>query len=187
MKKLVIVAVMLVGFLTFAQEKVEQKGDRKARMENRESLSPEQQAELQVKRMTLDLDLNSKQQGEIKKIVLEQAKKREAKKTQWKANKEAGKTASKDEKFAMKNEALDEQIAMKAEMKKILLTLFVCFTLASVSLAQDPNFSQFFASALSHADRHISNFSILRSQEDTLLKRANLFLSKGPNLVVLHL
>ena len=120
MKKLVIVAVMLVGFLTFAQEKGEQKGDRKARMENRESLSPEQQAELQVKRMTLDLDLNSKQQGEIKKIVLEQAKKREAKKTQWKANKEAGKTASKDEKFAMKNEALDEHIAMKAEMKKIL-------------------------------------------------------------------
>jgi type IX secretion system PorP/SprF family membrane protein len=33
-------------------------------------------------------------------------------------------------------------------MKKILLTLFVCFTLASASLAQDPNFSQFFASPL---------------------------------------
>lgn len=120
MKKLVFVAVLLVGFLTFAQEKAEQKRERKARMENRESLSPEQQAEIQVKRMTLQLDLNTKQQGEIKKIVLEQAKKREAKKAQWKANKEAGKTISKDEKFAIKNEALDEQIAMKAEMKKIL-------------------------------------------------------------------
>lgn len=121
MKKLVIITVsLLVGFLTFAQEKEVQKAERKARMENRESLSAEQQAELQVKRMTLDLDLNSKQQGEIKKIVLEQAKKREAKKEEWKANKENQKSISKDEKFAMKNQALDEQIAMKAEMKKIL-------------------------------------------------------------------
>jgi hypothetical protein len=122
MKKLIVTAVLLVGFLTFAQEKEIQKGERKAKMENRESLSPEQQAELQVKRMTLDLDLNTKQQGEIKKIVLEQAKKRETKKAAWKAKKEAGKSFSKDEKFAIKNEALDEQIAMKSEMKKILTT-----------------------------------------------------------------
>jgi hypothetical protein len=120
MKKLFVTAILLVGFLTFAQEKSVQKGDRKARMENRQSLSPEQQAEIQVKRMTLDLDLNTKQQGEVKRIVLEQAKKREAKKAEWKSNKEAGKSLSKDEKFAMKNQMLDEQIATKAEMKKIL-------------------------------------------------------------------
>lgn len=120
MKKLFVIAILLVGFLTFAQEKGLQKGDRKAKMENRESLSPDQQAELQVKRMTLDLDLNIKQQGELKRIVLEQAKKREAKKAEWKANKEAGNSLSKDEKFAMKNQMLDEQIAMKAEIKKIL-------------------------------------------------------------------
>lgn len=120
MKKLFVTAVLLVGFLTFAQEKEAQKGDRKAKMENRESLSPDQQAELQVKKMTLELDLNTKQQAEVKKIVLEQAKKREAKKAEWKANKEADKSVSKDEKFAMKNQMLDAQIAMKAEMKKIL-------------------------------------------------------------------
>ena len=33
-------------------------------------------------------------------------------------------------------------------MKKILFTLFVCVALVSVSIAQDPNFSQFFASPL---------------------------------------
>ena len=120
MKKLVVTAILLVGFLTFAQEKSVEKGERKARMEKRESLTPDQQAELQVKRMTLDLDLNTKQQADVKKIVLEQTKKREAKKAEWKANKDAGKSLSKDEKFAMKNQMLDEQIAMKAEMKKIL-------------------------------------------------------------------
>ncbi|HBI01692.1 MAG TPA: hypothetical protein DDY18_08730 [Flavobacterium sp.] len=111
---------MLFGLITFAQEKQVQKADRKAKMENRESLSPDQQAELQVKKMTLNLDLNANQQAEVKKILLNQAKKREAKKAEWKANKEAGKSLSKDEKFAMKNQMLDEQIAMKAEMKKIL-------------------------------------------------------------------
>lgn len=35
-----------------------------------------------------------------------------------------------------------------AEMKKILSTLIVCVALVSVSTAQDPNFSQFFASPL---------------------------------------
>jgi hypothetical protein len=120
MKKLVVTAILLVGFLTFAQEKSVEKGERKARMEKQESLTPDQQAELQVKRMTLDLDLNTKQQADVKKIVLEQTKKREAKKAEWKANKDAGKSLSKDEKFAMKNQMLDEQIAMKAEMKKIL-------------------------------------------------------------------
>lgn len=120
MKKLFVTAVLLVGFLTSAQEMKVQKGDRKARTENRETLTPEQQAELQVKKMTLELDLNAKQQAEIKKIALEQAKKREAKKTEWKASKEDGKSLSKDEKFALKNQMLDNQIAHKAEMKKIL-------------------------------------------------------------------
>ncbi|HRE79105.1 MAG TPA: hypothetical protein PLL09_14915 [Flavobacterium sp.] len=120
MKNVIVTFVMLFGLITFAQEKQVQKADRKAKMENRESLSPDQQAELQVKKMTLNLDLNANQQAEVKKILLNQAKKREAKKAEWKANKEAGKSLSKDEKFAMKNQMLDEQIAMKAEMKKIL-------------------------------------------------------------------
>lgn len=120
MKNVIVTVVMLFGLITFAQEKDVQKGDRKAKMEKRESLSPEQQAELHVKKMSLELDLNANQQAEIKKMVLENAKKREAKKAEWQKNKEAGKTMTKDEKFTMKNQMLDQQIAHKAEMKKIL-------------------------------------------------------------------
>ncbi len=110
MKKLILAAVLVVSTLTFAQERV-QKG---------EKLTPEQQTELQVKKMTLDLDLDSKQQAELKTILLEQAKKREAKMTEMKAKKEKGEKPSADEKFEMKNKILDNQIEHKAQMKKVL-------------------------------------------------------------------
>ncbi|MQP25546.1 hypothetical protein GFJ94_10765 [Flavobacterium sp. LMO8] len=110
MKKLILVALLVVSSLTFAQER-----GRKG-----EKLTPEQQTELQVKKMTLELDLDAKQQKEIKAILLENAKKREAKMTEMKAKREKGKKPSADEKFAMKNEILDHQIEHKAQMKKIL-------------------------------------------------------------------
>jgi hypothetical protein len=106
MKKLIVTIVLVISSLSFAQEK--------------SKLSPEQQAELQVKKMTLDLNLDSKQQNEIKTILLEQNKKREAKKIEMKAKKEKGTKLSSDEKFAMKTKMLDEKIEQKAQMKKIL-------------------------------------------------------------------
>ena len=108
MKKLILAIALVISSLSFAQEG------------RGEKLTPEQQSELQVKKMTLDLDLNEKQQKEVKAILLEQAKKREAKITEFKANKEKGEKPSADEKFEMKNKMLDEQIEMKAKMKKIL-------------------------------------------------------------------
>ena len=110
MKKLILAIALVATTLTFAQ-------DRKARGEK---LTPEQQTELQVKRMTLELDLDEKQQKEIKTILLEQAKKREAKMAEMKAKREKGKKPSADEKFEMKNKMLDNQIENKAQMKKIL-------------------------------------------------------------------
>ena len=106
MKKLIVTIVLVISSLSFAQEK--------------SKLSPEQQAELQVKKMTLDLDLDTKQQNEIKTILLEQNKKREAKKIEMKAKKEKGTKLSSNEKFAMKTKMLDEKIEQKAQMKKIL-------------------------------------------------------------------
>ena len=70
--------------------------------------------------MTLDLDLDAQQQKEVKTILLEQAKKREAKMAEMKAKREKGEKPSADERFEMKNEMLDNQIEMKAKMKKIL-------------------------------------------------------------------
>ena len=110
MKKMILAIALVATTLTFAQ-------DRKARGEK---LTPEQQTELQVKRMTLELDLDAKQQKEIKTILLEQAKKREAKMAEMKAKREKGEKPSADEKFEMKNKMLDNQIENKAQMKKIL-------------------------------------------------------------------
>ena len=105
MKKLILAIALVISSLSFAQEGRER--------ERGEKLTPEQQSELQVKKMTLDLDLNEKQQKEIKAILLEQAQKREAKIAE-------GEKPSADEKFEMKSKMLDEQIEMKAKMKKIL-------------------------------------------------------------------
>src|SRR5688572_31043913 len=44
-------------------------------------------------------------------------------------------------------------------MKKILSTLIICVSLANVSIAQDPNFSQFFASPLTMNPAMTGKFS----------------------------
>lgn len=110
MKKLILAIALVATTLTFAQD----------RKQGRQKLTPEQQTELQVKKMTLDLDLDAKQQKEIKVILLEQAKKREAKMAEMKVKREKGEKPSADEKFEMKNKMLDNQIENKAQMKKIL-------------------------------------------------------------------
>ena len=110
MKKLILAIALVMTTLTFAQD----------RKQGREKLTPEQQTELHVKKMTLDLDLDEKQQKEIKTILVEQSKKREAKIAAMKAKREKGEKPTADERFAMKNEMLDNQIAIKAKMKKIL-------------------------------------------------------------------
>lgn len=110
MKKLLIAIVMLGALTSFAQE----------RKMDQDKLTPEQRVELQVKKMTLDLDLNDKQQKDIKKLLTEQAKKREEGKAKREAAKKVGTKPTSEERFAMKSKMMDEQIAFKAEMKKIL-------------------------------------------------------------------
>ena len=68
MKKLILVAFILLCNISIAQSR------------KSIEMTPEQVAELQTKKMTLDLDLNSNQQKEEKALLLEEAKKREAKK-----------------------------------------------------------------------------------------------------------
>jgi hypothetical protein len=112
MKKVLIAALLIVGLSSFAQERRERPN--RAEMEN---LTPEQRNQLIVKKMTLELDLNAKQQGQISQIIAEQSAKRETMKAERKASSEKPTT---EERFAMKNKMLDEQIAMKAKMKSIL-------------------------------------------------------------------
>ena len=115
MKKLFIVALLVVGMTSFAQE-------RKARPERAkmEQMTPEQRNQLHLKKMTLELDLNASQQKEMSKIIAEQSAKREAKMAERKATKDSVKKLTSDEIFAKKSKMLDEQIVMKERVKKIL-------------------------------------------------------------------
>jgi len=82
MKKLIVVALLVVGLTTYAQEK-------EGRRAGKEKLTSEQKVNLQVKKMTKDLDLNEKQTKDVRALVTKQVEKREAIKIQMKAEKEA--------------------------------------------------------------------------------------------------
>ena len=112
MKKLLVIALALITIQVSAQEKREGKG-RKA------DLTPQEMAQLQTKKMTLDLNLTEAQQREVSVINLENAKARKIKMEARKSRKDAEKP-SKEEMLKMKNDRLDIQIANKQKMKSIL-------------------------------------------------------------------
>jgi hypothetical protein len=119
MKKLIIAALLVVGITAFAQDRKEM-GNRPDRKPEMEKLSPEQRTQLMVKKMTLELDLNAKQQEQVKQIIAEKTAKWEAMKAEHRANKEDKKRPTADEQFTRRNKMLDEQIAMQNNMKNIL-------------------------------------------------------------------
>lgn len=110
MKKVLIVLLAMGSLTAFAQE----------RKMKREEFTPEQKVELQVKKMTLELDLNEKQQKDLKGVLTQQSKKREEAKAKHKAAKDTDVKPTSDERFAMRSKMMDEKIAFKGEMKKIL-------------------------------------------------------------------
>lgn len=116
MKKIGLALALVLGLstITFAQDK------KQAGKESTEKMTVEQRNQLQLKKMTLDLDLNASQQKEVAAIIAEQSSKREAKMAEMKEKKAAQKKPTADEKFAMENKMLDNQIEMKQKMKKIL-------------------------------------------------------------------
>jgi len=83
MKKVCIVALLVIGLSSFAQERKERhpKGEM-------EQMTPEQRNQLHLKKMTLDLDLNAKQQEQLTKILADQSAKREAMKAEHKVKME---------------------------------------------------------------------------------------------------
>lgn len=116
MKKLFIVALLVVGMTSFAQER--KITSERAKMEQ---MTPEQRNQLHLKKMTLELELNASQQKEMSKIIAEQSTKRKSRMAERKANKDsAKKQLTADERFAKKSQMLDDQIVMKDKMKKIL-------------------------------------------------------------------
>lgn len=121
MKKLILIALAFIGLQATAQQKPD-KFNKRERAHKMMSLSAEEIATLQTKKMTLHLDLNQAQQSQIHQINLDNATKRKTMMEARKAKKENGDTQkpTKEERLKMVNAKLDHQIAMKAKMKDIL-------------------------------------------------------------------
>ncbi|WP_338731257.1 hypothetical protein [Mangrovimonas cancribranchiae] len=114
MKKLIIVALAFMAFTVNAQ-------DRKMRHDRMSDYSPEEIAELQTKRMTLNLDLTEAQQQKVAKINLKNAKKRQEKMQAFKAKKGDRETKlTKEERLKIKHDFLDSQIETKRDMREVL-------------------------------------------------------------------
>ena len=119
MKNLILIAVAFLAIQVTAQEH----RSNRERGHKMMSLSADEIATLQTKKMTLHLDLNESQQVKIHKMNLENAKAKKAYMKKRKAKKESSETVekpSKEERFKMANKKLDYQIATKQKMKDIL-------------------------------------------------------------------
>ena len=115
MKKLIVLALLLVGTTIIAQER-----NRKHQGNEMEQFTPQQKSQLMLKKMTLELDLNDGQQKEMNSIISDKIATMESHKAEMKVMKEKGVRPTKDERFAMQMKMLDEQIATKKRMEKIL-------------------------------------------------------------------
>ncbi len=107
MKKLVVAALLVVGMTSFAQEKME---------DPKSQLTPEQKVNLQIRKLTKELNLNENQIKEIRIVALKEIELREARKAEM----EASKKLSKEEMKARKAKFEEERALAEARMKKIL-------------------------------------------------------------------
>ena len=85
----------------------------KERKQKLKDMSPEEEATIATKKMTLALDLNEKQQVQVKKVLLTQLEKRP-----MRPNKKE--EITKEQRLEMVNARLDAQIEIKKQMKSIL-------------------------------------------------------------------
>lgn len=124
MKKLVLIAIAFVTLQATAQP--QHRGDQKRgqrSIERLQNFSAEELAEIQTKRMTLQLDLTDAQQQEVRELLVAQNKARKEKLEAFKKAREENQITerpSKEDRLENLNERLDNQIAMKRKMKEIL-------------------------------------------------------------------
>jgi protein CpxP len=115
MKKLMLLAFLMVGMTVLAQQRCG-----RYQGNGMEQFTPEQRSQLQLKQMTLNLDLNEAQQKEISVIIADKNTKIEAHRKAMKAMWEKEGTPTNDERFAMRSKMIDEQMAIKKRMEKLL-------------------------------------------------------------------
>lgn len=112
MKKLFIAALLFVGIVSFAQD-MKQKPTR----DQKENLTPEQRNEKHLQKLTAELNLDKKQQDQVKQLLAE----RSAKAEKFKDSRKDSKTKpTAEEKEAFKKQIETERAANDAKMKTIL-------------------------------------------------------------------
>lgn len=111
MKKLFLAALLVVGLTTFAQEQKE-----KPQRPEMEKLSPEQRSQLQLKKITAELNLNADQQAQVQKLIAEQSAKREALKAKMQQMRDSHEKPSAEDRAMM----MDGKKAMDEKLKSIL-------------------------------------------------------------------
>lgn len=121
-KTAVLGLVALMTSLGMSAQQGHRKGPRQERAQQKEALTPAQQAALQTKKMTLALDLNSKQQKAVESLFMAQANERETMRSDRDNKKEVtnNKRPSKEERYERSMALLDKRIAHKTAMKDIL-------------------------------------------------------------------
>lgn len=102
-----------ITLISFAQNNMGQ-------MKRMNDFTPEQNAILQTKKMTLALDLNTSQQQQILELNKKQAIERKQKMEAHRALMSNGNKPTSDERFNMMNKMLDAQLVHQTQMKKIL-------------------------------------------------------------------
>jgi len=112
MKKLFIAALLFVGMVSFAQDI-----NPKATRDQREKLSPEQRNEKHLQKLTSELNLDTKQQAQVKQLLAERSAKGEKFKD---ANKDRKTKPTAAEREAFKKQLETERAANDAKMKAIL-------------------------------------------------------------------
>lgn len=117
MKSYLLVALLLCSGVFYAQKP---KMAAKNQMSQEQQMTSEQKAQLQLKRMTLSLDLNEKQQKEVYPLLLKNIEKREKKMAAIREKRAKNEKLTADERYELQNERLDNQIEMKKDLEKIL-------------------------------------------------------------------
>ena len=120
MKSIIKISILLFSLSIFAQQPPREMDSERVKrpknhMQAMKALTPEQEATLWTKKMTLELDLNKNQQDQMYALILGKTKK-----IKLRMENKPKERPSKEEIYNMHISRLDEAIAMKESLKKIL-------------------------------------------------------------------
>ncbi len=114
MKKIASILILVFAFTLTTQ------AQKRGKRMQKEQMTVEQQTILEVKKMTLALELSDAQQRKIQPLVAAKVSDRRAQFERMKKLREEKKMPTADERFKNQNERLDKEIAYQKEMKSIL-------------------------------------------------------------------